>query len=414
VSEVDGPAPNQKGTFAYYANADATVNRRGRLQQSSVFTSTTAHLDTTFDNYDIFGTAKKVVDPNGVETDRTTDARGRVLTVVSKKPASDPNEPASYTTTYIFDTRDRLTDAILPVGNSVHYEYEDGTNRLINTIQVDSSGKQQARMHLTLNVIGGKTKEEAQSCATPASPYLVADWTTKRNESFKYDAHNRLSEVDHPTPSGSKILYGYDSRGNLTGVQDERHSTANTIYTYDFLNRLKTVTQKQTIAPGPDIVTQYGYDVADNPRAVTDPNGNLTTYAYDDFRRVQTQTSPVSGVNSYTYDAAGNLLTFNDGKLLPDHYSGGAFVGHIGGSDFIAVLAPEHVGPFVASAESAFDAKRATFPGDAASLGLVLAIAHTDGLNLSNGPDELGRRLGKAMKAAKAVGKTNHVVWSAS
>ena len=58
---------------------------------------------------------------------------------------------------------------------------------------------------------------------------------------------------------------------------------------------------------------------------------------------------------------------------------GGAFVGHIGGSDFIAVLSPEHVGAFVASAESTFDAKRATFPGDAAQLALVLAIAHTDG-----------------------------------
>jgi CheY-like chemotaxis protein len=93
---------------------------------------------------------------------------------------------------------------------------------------------------------------------------------------------------------------------------------------------------------------------------------------------------------------------------------GGAFVGHIGGSDFIAVMSPEHVGPFVASAESAFDAKRATFPGDASQLALVLAIAHTDGLQLSTGPDELGRRLGRAMKAAKAAGKTNHVVWSAS
>ncbi|HET7499815.1 MAG TPA: hypothetical protein VFK02_02400, partial [Kofleriaceae bacterium] len=93
---------------------------------------------------------------------------------------------------------------------------------------------------------------------------------------------------------------------------------------------------------------------------------------------------------------------------------GGAFVGHIGGSDFIAVLSPEHVGPFVSAAESTFDAKRATFPEDAASLGLVLAIAHTDGLTPATGADELGRRLGKAMKAAKAAGKTNHVVWSAS
>ena len=93
---------------------------------------------------------------------------------------------------------------------------------------------------------------------------------------------------------------------------------------------------------------------------------------------------------------------------------GGAFVGHIGGSDFIAVMAPEHVMPFLASSEAVFDDKRTTLPGDATSLHLVAAIAHTEGLTLNTGADELGRRLGKAMKQAKADGKTGHVVWSAS
>ncbi len=93
---------------------------------------------------------------------------------------------------------------------------------------------------------------------------------------------------------------------------------------------------------------------------------------------------------------------------------GGAFVGHIGGSDFLAVLSPEHVEPFLSGAEAAFHSKRSELPGDASSLHLVAAVAHTDGLNLNTGADELGRRLGKAMKAAKAAGKTGHVVWSAS
>ena len=93
---------------------------------------------------------------------------------------------------------------------------------------------------------------------------------------------------------------------------------------------------------------------------------------------------------------------------------GGAFVGHIGGSDFLAVLSPEHVQPFLTGAEAAFDSKRSELPGDASSLHLVAAVAHTDGLTLNTGADELGRRLGKAMKAAKAAGKTGHVVWSAS
>ena len=72
------------------------------------------------------------------------------------------------------------------------------------------------------------------------------------------------------------------------------------------------MTQKQTIVPGADVVTQYGYDVHDNLASVTDPNGNATTYAFDDFRRVQTQTSPVSGTTNYGYDPAGNLLTSAD------------------------------------------------------------------------------------------------------
>lgn len=93
---------------------------------------------------------------------------------------------------------------------------------------------------------------------------------------------------------------------------------------------------------------------------------------------------------------------------------GGAFLGHIGGSDFIALVAPEHLEGFVASAERQFEEKRATLPGDPGALALVLAIARTDGLTLNTGADELGRRLGRAMKQAKSAGKTNHVEWSAS
>jgi GGDEF domain-containing protein len=91
---------------------------------------------------------------------------------------------------------------------------------------------------------------------------------------------------------------------------------------------------------------------------------------------------------------------------------GGAFVGHMGGSDFIAVVAPEHSMPFVERAESAFDEHKARLPGDTKTLALVLAIADTDGLTLKDGADELGRRLGKAMKQAKAAGRTGHVVFS--
>jgi CheY-like chemotaxis protein len=91
---------------------------------------------------------------------------------------------------------------------------------------------------------------------------------------------------------------------------------------------------------------------------------------------------------------------------------GGAFVGHMGGSDFIAVISPEHVTTFVERAESAWDDHKSKLPGDPGSLALVLAIANTEGLTLKDGADEVGRRLGKAMRQAKEAGKTGHVVYT--
>lgn len=94
---------------------------------------------------------------------------------------------------------------------------------------------------------------------------------------------------------------------------------------------------------------------------------------------------------------------------------GGAFVGHVGGSDFIAMVSPDQVDAMVASTLAAFEAKRGELAVTGATgneLALVLASASTGGLP-ANGADELGRRLGRAMKQAKASGATGHVAWTA-
>ena len=215
-------------------------------------------------------------------------------------------------TTHVWDGRDRLTRTILPRGNAMTYGYEDGTNRLVDTVRLDDSGNQAERRHLTLNDIGGTAREEDQSCDLPAA--ACAAWTTKRSESFTYDVHNRLAQVLHPVPAGSKVTNTYDADGLLATVQDEEHTAPNTRYTYDALHRVKTVRQTLAGAPGGAAVTGYDYDVRDNLAAVTDPNGNRTTYLYDDFHRLARQQSPVTGVTTYRYDPAGDLLSTTDAR----------------------------------------------------------------------------------------------------
>ncbi|HEX9483976.1 MAG TPA: carboxypeptidase regulatory-like domain-containing protein, partial [Gemmatimonadaceae bacterium] len=302
---IDGPRTDVTDvvTRAYYADTDANLARRGRLQQMT----DAVGLTVQFDNYDIYGTALLATDPNGVQTVQQTDARGRTVSRTVKAVAGDPRETTDYTTTSVFDGRDRLLSTTRPRANATTYGYEDGTNRLTDTMRLDASGNQVERHHLTFNSIGDKIREEDQQCASPAT--VCASWVTKRQEDFAYDVHNRLAAILHTIPSGSAVLYAYDVSGRRRSVQDENHATPNTVYDYDELNRLSAVTQ--TLGSG-SIVTRYTYDVQDNLVSVTDSNGNTTTSAYDDFRRMQSQTSPVTGVTSNTYDNAGNLTSTTD------------------------------------------------------------------------------------------------------
>jgi GGDEF domain-containing protein len=105
------------------------------------------------------------------------------------------------------------------------------------------------------------------------------------------------------------------------------------------------------------------------------------------------------------------------GRLILDEArtvtGGSAFVGHFGGSDFIAVVAPAQAEALAAGAVAAFEARRgelASGGDDTPALAMVVAVAPIEGVSAI---DELARRLGKAMRAAKAAGRSGHVAWTA-
>jgi len=288
-------------TYGYYPDNDSDLARRGQLLSvtDAVGNATTyATAPPPNNTYDLYGHALSVTDANGVVRDMTYDLRGRLLTSTVK---GVPGDPADLTNHYTYDAAGRLTYSLLPANNGSNYFY-DGSNRL-KTIKPFAASTIFESYNYAYDVMGQKTQEKALAGASASPKYL---------ESFQYDNYGRLSEIDHPVPSGAKIVYGYDGAGNLTSVQDENHTSPNTLYAYDFANRLLSVTQRQVNMPGPDIVTSYTYDIQDNLNQVTDPNGNVTTYSYDDFRRLHTQVSPVSGTTTYAYDPAGNLVTSTD------------------------------------------------------------------------------------------------------
>ncbi|MGA7614852.1 MAG: RHS repeat domain-containing protein [Thermoanaerobaculia bacterium] len=230
-------AVRHENPWSHASDADANLDRRGRLLQTVVTTGASSSLTTSFDDYDVYGTARSTLDPNGVETRRTLDARGRVTEIRSVQSAGDAAERADYVTGFSYDGRDRLTQTTLPLGNATVSSWEDGTNRLLGVTRLDASGNQHERVVYTLNTIGRKTHESYEECSTPAAS--CGSWVSKRSDTFGYDAEGRLVTVTHP--DASSIAYTYDTRGNLLTVRDERHASANTIYVFDALNRLTSV-----------------------------------------------------------------------------------------------------------------------------------------------------------------------------
>ena len=228
---------------------------------------------TRFESYDVFGNVTRVVDANGVATESTYDAAGRLLTTTLKglagcDTAVDPLCATDLVTQRAYSPPlGPLDSETRPDGGTTTYEY-DGRRRMTAMTRTVSATAYE-RAEYDYDAATGKRSAERYKAGSPGA------WMQTRSEAFLYDTLARLREIDHP--DGTKIVYAYDGANNLISVQDENHAAANTTYAYDPLNRLKTVRQTLAGAPSGSIATSYTYDVQGNLAAVTDPNANVTT-----------------------------------------------------------------------------------------------------------------------------------------
>lgn len=306
VKRFDGPRSDvaDMTDSVYYPN-DPAIPTTWRTRIAAVRSANGAI--TRFADYDVFGNAQTVTDPNGVVTTHGFDTLGRPLTMTVKAvpgcdTSADPLCATDVTSSRTYAPGGGpLASTIDANGNVTAYEY-DARGR-IAAISRGPAGSMQERIETSYDAATGQKSLER------ALAFEAGAWVEKRRESFQYDTNGRLSSITHPDTS--TIVYTYDDAGLVMTIKDERHTTANTRYAYDAARRLSSV--RQTLGSG-EVVTQYGYDIASNLTSVADPNGNVTTYQYDDFGRMTTQISSVTNTTTYTYDPAGNLTSTTDGR----------------------------------------------------------------------------------------------------
>ncbi len=276
---MDGPRTDvtDATTYAYDETTGNLLSITNALGQVTQITAYNAH-----------GQPLVIVDPNGLTTTLTYDARQRLIS----------RTVGTETTGYEYDGVGQMTKVTLPDGSFLAYAF-DAAHRL--TAIQDNLGN---RIAHTLDAMGNRTREDVFD---PAGQLA-------QTRSRVYSNLNRLTqEIGGTDPATQITSYGYDNQGNVTAITDPlSHATVNA---YDALNRLKQVTDP---ANG---VTAYGLDGLHQLVSVSDARSNATTYTLDGLGDLAAQSSPDTGPTANTHDAAGNPISSTDAKGQSTSYT---------------------------------------------------------------------------------------------
>ncbi len=195
-------------------------------------------------------------------------------------------------TTYEYDSLERLSRSIDPFGNEQVFGYDPRGNVVMLT-----------EVHVSTD------------------PTVVPETFVT---TFTYDDLSRLTSVTDN--AGAVSCFGYDSRNNRVRVIDARGNV--TRYVYDSLDRQVAVHRRLTdsgVGTGTVLAlasTLYQWDDSSRLTSIIDPNGNPTTYAYDDLdRRVLTTYADGTG-HVFVWDSHSDLVSETDpnGTVVVTNY----------------------------------------------------------------------------------------------
>jgi RHS repeat-associated protein len=317
------------GTFS-----TTTYDLAGRKTETDPEGKTTAFA------YDSVGNLRSVTDAMGHVTRYTYDEHNNRIT------QTDAN---NHTTTIQYDKLNRLTARIYPNGDTERFGYNANGNQIF---KVDGNGDSTVYTYDNRNrevlkrftnsghtvetrytddgkpdtIVDhrGMTTYEYGSCCSqllkvtnPDNTFIEYGYDNNKNiisratpwdtTSYSFDILNRMKTVT--SVNGERTEYFYDNIG-------KRDSTANsngtsTRYQYDNLNRLTRITNYNSNG----IISDFAYTLnnAGIKIGVTEHDGSVVTYSYDDLYRLTGETR--TGTNPYTltysYDNVGNRLTKN-------------------------------------------------------------------------------------------------------
>ena len=300
---IDGPRTDVADTTVQ------TFDEQGLLIQT---TNALGHR-TQFQDHNAEGLPQTMIDENNVVTELRYTTRGWLDTVTVKSALGDvitdyvyyPNglvqsivQPNGVRLDYEYDDAKRLTRITNNLNQYVEYELNALGNREVERIHA-SNGELVRQHNFAFDELGRLLKK-----------FGIND---QELETYTYDGNGNITRITDYNLLD--VVQGFDGLDRLQTVTDREGGE--TVYQYDDLDQVDTVTDANenvtdydyngfgflTQLNSPDTgITQYtDYDLAGNLLAKVDARGVVINYTYDALNRIKTVTFPSAPEKNITY-----------------------------------------------------------------------------------------------------------------
>jgi RHS repeat-associated protein len=312
-------------TITYWTKADAKKPQvRGKIKR---ITDHSGHpID--FDYYED-GNLLRITERGGTKADgsflpdrsfvftyTTSDGSGPAIPIAADRVNPDPKTPNE--STRVFSVRD-------PRGSETTFSYLGpgyGTDRWKLATETDRGGATTSYAYDTTNRIttvtlpltrvwkyAYDTEGKATSITNPLSQVTTQAWSPDR----------QLTKVTEPT--GAYTERAYNDNGRVTDQWDQLRN--HTAYTYgNFAVDANDVSTKWEAGRTIPHISQLTTETAPNGTATATPtNDYQTSYAYDTKGNPTAVTDPTGAITALTYNADGTLATAKDANGFTTTYS---------------------------------------------------------------------------------------------
>jgi RHS repeat-associated protein len=196
------------------------------------------------------------------------------------------DDGSSQVSTYTYNSRGRMTQAIDPLGRETDYSY-DATGLDLLQVKQKRGG--------TFDIL------ETRTYNSQHEPLTITD-AAGQMTTYTYNAAGQVLTITNA--KSETTTYAYDANGYVLSVTGALPG-ATTTYAYDGFGRISTVTDSEGYA----VTTTY--DAANRPVQVAYPDGTTEQTIYNRLDRQQ-QRDRLGRITTFTYDASRRLAATRD------------------------------------------------------------------------------------------------------